>query len=312
MSNLEPQPSWKIIDATKLKAFSECPRSYFYEYILGWRSENPSIHLEFGTAWHLAMEYLLTHDYSAQSVQAAWALLNTHYRKYFPPHMDEVNAPKNPANALTALMDYCTKYKDDWRDQKVLYTEIAGTVMMDETRLIHFRMDSIIEKGGMVGSREHKTGSTLSRQWIDQWSLAIQTWVYNHVLYSMFPKDKVSGVEINGTFLQKKENKYQRVPARRSLPMMQVGYWDALHWFFEIEREMGRLEECNESDPILFCFPQNPSHCTSYFGCRYMDYCMAWPNPLQKCDQVPLGLKIEYWNPANDASLPKPKAQFTV
>ena len=300
--------SHSIIDSTKLKAFTECPRSYFYEYILGWRSEQPNIHLEFGHAWHLAMEHLLLTDYSLDNISIAWSLLIEHYRRFFPPEMDEAYAPKNPAYALTALVGYAKEYAEDVGKQKVLYTEIDGTVAIDERRVIYFRMDSILDVGGIVRSREHKTGSTLNRQWTDQWSLAIQTWVYNHVLYSLFPKEKVWGVQINGTFFQKEEHKYMRVPARRTLQMMEVGYWNALHWMLEVEWEMERLAGCKEADPVMMCFPMNSSHCTSYFGCKYMDFCMAWPNPLQRVDEVPLGMKIEYWNPAEEKS----KVTFNV
>jgi hypothetical protein len=295
-------PSHNIIDSTKLKAFQECPRMYFYEYVLGWRSEYPNLHLEFGKAWHYAMEHLLLHGYEAKSVSEAWNLLNEHYRRFFSIEMDEGNAPKNPSNALTALMAYVREYERVDREQKVLHTEIAGTVALDDHRLLHFRMDSILEVDNMIRSREHKTGSTVSRSWTDQWSLAVQTWTYNHVLYSLFPKDIVWGVEINGTFLQKKENKFLRVPARRSLQMMEAGFWNILHWFYEIETEMERLSECKEADKVMMCFPMNPSHCTSYFGCKYMDYCLAWPNPLQRCDEVPMGLKREFWNPQDEES----------
>ncbi len=305
---IQEHPSHKVIDSTKLKAFMECPRSYFYEYVLGWRSENPSIHLEFGSAWHLAMEHLLLTDYSPANISQAWTLLTDYYRKSFPPELDEAYAPKNPGFALNALMAYAKEYASDWQKQKVLYTEIAGTVAMDDTHMLHFRMDSILESEGMIKSREHKTGSTMNRQWTDQWSMAIQTWVYNHVLYSLFPKEKVWGVEINGTFFQKKGTKFLRVPARRSLPMMESGYWNVLHWMLELEWEMERMQACTEGDPVMMCFPTNPSHCTSYFGCKYMDFCMSWPNPLQHIDEVPLGMKVEHWDPRKEDS----KVTFNV
>jgi hypothetical protein len=288
--------TWQIIDSTKLNAFMECPRSYFYEYILGWRSESPNLHLEFGKAWHLAMEHLILHGYESQSVLAAYNKLLDHYRQFFPEIMDEVNAPKNPGNSLKALLGYCLEYKED--NFEPIYTEIAGTVPMDGSRLLHFRMDSILRVDGMIRSREHKTGSQLSRQWTDQWSLSIQTFVYNHVLHCLYPVDEVWGVEINGTFFQKKENKYQRVPARRSLPMMQASYWNVLHQMQMIEWNMDLLGKAKEDEAVMMCFPMNPTNCTKYFGCKYHDYCMSWPNPLQRCEEVPYGMKIEYWDPS--------------
>ena len=301
--------SHSIVDSTKLKSYIECPRAYFYEYILGWRHEQPNVHLEFGKAWHYAMEYLLLHEPDAKAVSEAWDLLLAHYRKFFSKQMDEVLAPKNPACALLALMGYVKEYKPEWRTQKVLYTEIGGTVAVDDKRVIHFRMDSILEQGGLIKSREHKTGSTPSRTWTDQWALAVQTWVYNHVLYSLFPREQVWGVEINGTFLQKKESKFLRVPARRSLEMMEAGYWDVLYWMDELDKDMQRLyEDCEEGDVVMKCFPKRSPFCTSYFGCKYMDFCTSWPNPLQHIEEPPLGFKIEYWDPRQEET----KVKFDV
>jgi hypothetical protein len=297
LNSLNSDKTWQIQDATKINSFMECPRSYFYEYVLGWRSEVPNLHLEFGSAWHLAMAHLLTQGYAEQSVIEAYVLFEQHYRKYFPDIMDEVNAPKNPGNALRALLQYVKEYAGD--KQVVHYTEIAGTVPIDDKHLLHFKMDSILEVEGQMRSREHKTGSTLSRQWEDQWSLAMQTGVYNHVLCCIYPPEQVWGVEINGVFFQKKENKFKRVPARRGTDMMNVWMWNTLHQLHMIDFEFERLADCKDEDRVLEAFPLNPTNCTKYFGCRYHDFCMVWANPLQHCYEVPFGYKVEYWNPAD-------------
>jgi hypothetical protein len=290
-------PSHKIVDSTKLQTYMECPRSYFYEYILGWRPEVPNIHLEFGKAWHLAMEHLILHGYEAESIRDAHIAFLIHYRKFFPEMMDLDNAPKDPNNALRALVGYALEYKDD--NFKPIYTEISGTVPLTDKHILHFRMDSILETEGSIRSREHKTGSTVSRQWTDQWSLSIQTFVYNHVLCCLYPPERVWGVEINGTFFQKKENKYLRVPARRNLDMMQASYWNVVHVMHQLDFDMNLLfNEASDSDAVMMCFAMNPTNCTKYFGCRYHDFCLAWPNPLRRCEEVPLGFKTEYWDPS--------------
>lgn len=301
---VQKHDSWSIIDSTKLNNFLECPRSYFYEYILGWRSESPNLHLEFGKAWHLAMEHLINNGYEDKSVGEAYTLFYNHYRQFFPDIMDEVNAPKNPANALRALVQYCREYYDD--KFTPIYTEIAGTVPIDEGKALHFRMDSILQMpDGMMFSREHKTGSQLSRQWTDQWSLSIQTGTYNHVLYCLFPAEQVWGVEINGVFFQKKENKFMRVPARRNLSMMNVWQWNVCHVMNMIDFETNRMYDVKESDEVMEAFPMNPTNCTKYFGCKYHDFCMAWANPIQRCDEIPTGFKVEYWNPKDEETKAK-------
>ncbi|OQB10005.1 MAG: PD-(D/E)XK nuclease superfamily protein [Parcubacteria group bacterium ADurb.Bin216] len=300
---LEPDKSWDIIDSTKLNTFLECPRAYFYEYILGWRPEAPNLHLEFGKAWHLAMEHLIINGYKDESVRDAYMLFYNYYRQFFPEEMDESNAPKNPANALRALQGYVHEYQQDIFTP--IYTEIAGTVPIDEGRVLHFRMDSILRTAdGLYKSREHKTGSTLSRQWTDQWSLAIQVGTYNHVLYCLYPAEQVGGVEINGVFFQKIENKYQRVPARRSLKMMDVWQWNVLHIMNSIEFETHRMYDSFGLNTMQ-AFPYNPTNCTKYFGCKYHDFCMSWANPLDHIEEIPFGFKVERWDPSAEESTAK-------
>ena len=53
---------------------------------------------------------------------------------------------------------------------------------------------------------------------------------------------------------------------------------------------------------MLMCFPMNTESCTKYFGCAYHDFCQAWPNPLQHCEEPPLGFKIEHWDPTEGES----------
>ncbi len=307
---LQPVESWSIQDSTKIQSFMDCPRAYFYEYVLGWRPEAPNLHLEFGTAWHMAMEHLITANkrdggrYSQEAVMEAHDLFLTHYRQFFPDMTDEINAPKNPANALRALIDYCNLYQAEVFDP--LYTEIYGTVPIGDGDVLHFKMDSILKSDRGFMSREHKTGSQLSRQWIDQWSLKTQVGVYNHALYCLFPADEVFGVEINGTILQKKENKFQRIPVRKSKEAMQVWFWTVRHYLKLIKWEFERLMiDSKEGDSVLMAFPMNSENCTKYFGCRYHDFCGAWSNPLQHIDEVPMGMKIEHWNPKEE----KAKAQ---
>jgi hypothetical protein len=295
---LQEQPSWNVQDATKIQEYMDCPRKYFYSYVLGWRSDTPNIHLEFGSAWHLAMEHLILHGYEDASVLAAYEKFVDYYRLHFSELTDEIYHPKTPAMALKGLLDYVKEYKGE--KFKPLYTEIAGTVTLSERYDLSFKMDSIIETSDGIKSREHKTGSQLSRMWIDQWALKMQTGVYNHVLYCLFPVDEVWGVEINGAIFSKKEVKFQRVPARRTIEGMETWYWNTIDWVEDIYKNFDRLNQCKEEDTILRAFSQNTESCTKYFGCAFHDFCMAWANPLQRCQEVPGGFKIDHWNPKKD------------
>lgn len=301
---IEHHPTYDLYDSTKIKCYMDCPRKYFYEYILGWQPKTPSLHLEFGVAWHLAMEHLLlSHDregtYSDKAILKAFELFYDHYRKFFPPEMDADNSPKNPDNALRALTQYADLYNSI--DQfSVLYTEIAGTVPILNDLRLNFRLDSILQTPFGIKSREHKTGSTLSRQWVDQWSLSVQTGTYLHVLHCLYREDEVWGVDINGTFFQKKENKFQRVPVRRTIPMMNAWLCNVTEWVEAIKFDtMDILLDAQDSLAVMVPFRMNTENCTKYFGCSYHDFCISWPNPLQNIERIPEGMEVRFWNPAD-------------
>jgi len=292
--------TWEIQDSSKVQAFMDCPRKYFYRYILGWDTDAPNNHLSFGSAWHDAMEYLLLNGYGDSSVLGAYEAFLRTYRKDFPKETDELFGAKTPARVLEALVEYVLKYKSDFSEFEVLYTEIAGTVPLTEDRKLHFRQDAICKGIGAFGyfSLEHKTtGATISRSWMQQWPLSTQVGTYTHVLYCLYPAEEVYGVRINGSGFLKTKFSFERIPISKTKSAMQVWMWNTLFWLDQIQWNFELLKECKESDEVMMAFPMNTQNCSKWFGCPYHDFCTAWPNPLRSCDEVPMGLKIEFWDP---------------
>lgn len=309
-------PSWAIQDATKLTCFSSCPRKYFWEYVLGWRPETQSNHLVFGQAWHEAMEYLLLHDYSIKSVQEAHEVFLKCYRESYGPETDQMFFPKTPDNALITLARYAGRFKDDLQKFEVLYTEIAGKVTVAEGRFVHFRMDTVLKNRSnqRICSIDHKTGSR-TWGWELQFPLSHQTGTYNHVLNCLYPRDKVDGLIYRGTFFGHTKKAWDQLasgqnltykdpiefveyPAFKSKDQMQSWLWHCNYYFDRIQAEFEYLTDVTEDDEVMIAFPQQPSSCSNYGGCAYLDFCQTWPNPLRKCQEPPLGYKEEHWNPS--------------
>lgn len=310
-------PTWKINDATKLTEFQECPRKYFYKYVLGWKPEIPNNHLVFGTAWHKAQEYLLTHDYSVQSVIKGHEEFLKEYRKELGPETDNMFTPKTPDNALVVLNAYAKKYGGELEKWEPLYTEIAGKINLSDDQVLHFRMDSILRHRTKktIKSIEHKTGSS-TWNWEIQWPLSNQNGTYSHVLNCLFSPDEVEGIVFRGTIFIKNASPkawaqlaegspltykqpfdFIEYPAKKSLDQMQTWLWNTLFWLDQLKWNFQLLSDAKEEDPVLYAFPLNPTACTKYYGCEFLDYCQAWQNPLQKCHEPPLGFKEDHWNP---------------
>lgn len=299
MNPIKEHPTWNIIDSTKLQCYMSCPRKYFYNYMLGWDNEQPSIHLEFGQAWHLAMETLLKHGYTEDNIERAHTLLTQHYRKFWTEIMDDTNYPKNPGFAYDMLHKYCKKYKTDWKFQEVLYLETSGTVPVANDRILYFKTDSIMRGinggyGNKVFSREHKTASRRG----NKWSLKMQAGTYNHVLYCLYGPQDVCGVEINEAYFQKTNPDFERTLVLKGTRSMNVWLWTVNRYLDMLEADTEALLACNAEEPILDAFVQNYESCNSYGSCVFYDYCVSWHNPLQHIDQIPTGMTTRFWNPA--------------
>lgn len=308
---------WQVKDASKTQDYMTCPRKYFFRHVLGWSNEISAdtgvknIHLEFGTAWHLAMEVLLDQGYTAEACMNAFDVFMEYYREAFPAEMDEFHKPKTPENVLRALPQYCAKYRQD--DFELLHMETAGSVPIDDDRLVYFKCDAICRGPNGIFSLEHKTGSRFGTSWGAQWRQKMQMGVYSHVLYCMYPESEVYGIVVNGAFFANapvmkrdgtpragsRDNEFHRVPVRKTLEHMDAWHKEISFWFDSIDRDHQMLAETDDGDAVMCAFPKNTESCTKYGICPYMDQCSIWTNPVQHIEIVPVGLTEEFWDPRN-------------
>lgn len=315
---LNEHPTWSIRDSSKLDDYLNCPRKYFFAHTLGWKLDMPAHDLYFGQCWHLAREYQLVNGY--EDIEGAFNIFMESYRKKFPEETDELYKPKNPTAVLHALMKFAEERSNDLVENSVVeldgkkMTEISGTVPVGRERKLYYRMDSIMIRleDEKIFSWDHKTttGRYINRRnWAEQFHLSIQNGTYTHCLYCMFPIEQVLGVEFCGTgfeYLSRGSKDrpagyyttLRRAPAFKTPEQMNSWLWTIHDLLNEIDHDMQRLFECKEGDQVLMAFRMNPKSCTSYRGCPYHDYCLAWQNPLQHCAEPPLGFKVEFWDPS--------------
>jgi hypothetical protein len=299
---LPPQPSWAVIDASKLTAYKSCPRKYFYSYVLGWRSEYPSNHLVFGSAWHVAVEHLLQHKYSEDALDEARYLFLAYYREHFSEESDEIYRPKDPGNALLSLRAYQKRFAKDVRDYTVLYTEVGGLVSLANGVNMTFKQDAIVEDNetGTIIGIDHKTSQRKTYDWGEKWAVSTQMLLYLHALHCLYGANNDVEMLTRCTFFYKsKPTDFDEHPIKKSTnELNQWLYRDSL-WHAMLKRDEEILfNNDNIDDSIMFSFPQNENACFAYnTKCAHFNYCHSWNNPLQHCESTPIGTKIEFWNP---------------
>ena len=311
-------PTWHIRDSSKLDDYMACPRMYFFSHILGWKLDMPAHDLYFGTCWHIAREYQLLNGY--EDVAGAYELFINKYREEFDPETDSIYTPKDPLGVVTALSKFRDERLSDLTENEVVeldgkkMTEISGTVPISDTQVLYYRMDSIMRRkeDQMIFSWDHKTTSERyinGYQWAEQFHLGIQNGTYTHCLYCLFPIEQVLGIEFCGTgfaYLKRGSSArpaghhttLRRVPAYKTPEQMNVWLWNVLDILSDLDRDMDRLMHCSDSHSVLNAFQMNPKSCTNYRGCPYHDFCLSWNNPLQRCEDAPIGFRIEHWDPS--------------
>lgn len=305
---IQPHSSWEIRDSSKLSEFRRCPRKFFYRYLLGWESEQPNNDLWFGESVHKGLEIVTLKGFSHEALSESLKAFINHYRLKFPPETDDFFKGKSPAGFVALLTKYADTYASDPYEYEPLYTEISGSVPISDQpeRRLHFRMDSILRrrKDGMVCSLEHKTtGLSLNEAWKAQHELSLQVGTYTHVLHCIYKLEEILGVLINGLSIRLLKSGHvielERVPVFKTFSHLQTWIWEINDLWDTTEFEMDRLmNSCKEDDEVLMAYPRRTEACMDFFRkCTYHDFCCTWSNPLQHCDEPPLGFKEEFWDP---------------
>lgn len=296
----------EVIDSTKLKCWQTCDRLFFYEHILGWIPDFPSIDLKFGEAMHDAWAVLEQHGNKQENLPMAYVTFMETFRKYFGQDTDENYPAKNPGKAAQALEGYVEQWEEQDKHFKPIYIEVAGTAPISQTRAIHFKCDAILQdlRTGKYRIREKKTASQDSRAYHQQWDMSVQIGTYTHVGYCLFPASEFEGVEMDTTFFYKASKaKYDRRKAFRSPEKMEEWLWHVNTLIDEIEMSANNLIIALEEDPdilhapVFKHFPYKTESCTKYYGCRYLPFCTTWTNPLRWIYDVPLEFKQQWWDP---------------
>lgn len=308
-------PAQKKIDSTKLTTYMRCPRRFFFEHVLGWRTESDNFHLAFGAALHEGLRHLQETSYCDTTILEAVAIFNATFVEQAPAldlETCEIKG-KKPRLAKKYFTEYVAKYPHDHVDWKFEHLEVAGSVPISRPsrgpeRLLYYRLDALARprKGPMEGALfdiDHKTTGSMSKTWIANWESDFALGTYYHVMHSIVDSpEEIGGIIINGFAFLVKETRMERLTYTRSPSVMGAWLWNANRQFDELDHDWEHLLlHCKDDDPIMQSFPQRPTSCSDYGGCPFHDFCFdrSFTNPLQQMHSPPPRFKIDYWDPEN-------------
>jgi hypothetical protein len=306
-------------DNSKTNSFEECPRKYFFQYVLGWRSKYPDINLIFGEAVHRAL-FVIYQDFietgifgKPAAIEKGIAIGIKFYREFFNPLMDDDNAPKNPFFLDQAIRKYIEYYSSIDSDFEILHAEVAGTTPIDDSYSMLFRIDLILRDPATrkVWCLDHKTAKAMTKVWGDQWKQASQFNLYTHALMMNWPPEEVGGAIVNGIFFRKSGPGFQRVWLPKAGTPFIGDWWHNVQLKLrDLDSNFLLLQKENPASEHMFSFPKQTKRCFDYFRpCAFLDFCMQNPNPIKWLEEqrkngtaaTPTNMLKDHWDPSGYA-----------
>lgn len=315
---LTPDPSWSVTDATKLGAYLECPRKFLLRHRLGLAPAAGSRHLCFGIAVHEGLAVLYgaaraERPWTSELAEAAALAMEGSYRGFgFGPETDAGSGTKTPAAFAKALPAYMERWAEDVTEWETLGVEVGFTVKLPSGMALSGRLDAVQRRrsDGVVRALEHKTASNLGAPWIAQWGMSHQIGGYDYALRTLYPEEnaagRVEGVTVNAVECPRSGGlRFDRVPCVRSLEQAEA-------WLGTVVSAMERIATDDmlltaETAPFTMetrtAYTQNPTACSHWGGCEFMELCRKWPRTADAVaastgpDWPPRGFKVDWWDP---------------
>ena len=250
---IQPHPTWDTLDSSKLKTYMECPRKFFYRYLLGWHSNAVNNHLVFGSAWHIALEHLHNSTMNDKDIAEAQVMFLEYYRQELPVETDNLCVPKTPLNAASSLVDYAQRFRATHREHEVLYTELGGIVLVSDTRTMTFKCDAILrDEQGYIFALDHKTSQRRYVDWGDHWTLSTQMLTYLHALHCLYPDQEEITMLVRCAFFYKKDPTiFEEHPISKTPQQMQAWLERTNQWIDRMQVDMDILTNEDDTDDLV-------------------------------------------------------------
>lgn len=292
-------------DNSRLSEFKLCPRKYWFHYVQHIVPGYARYPLDFGSAWHKAMDYVFIQFKEGQrgtelSRGAFKAFLQDWTSRGHPaeiPMGDEKNfKARTPATAREMLAHYINT-RSEWLEKiELVSVERPFAVPLDPDNPNRFyvgRLDKVIKESGFYWVIEHKTNSLYSiklgmqtgftesfdpNSQVDGYSFALK------IIYG----SKSMGVMIDAALVHKTYHDiFKFIPINKGAGFANDWLRDANYWW-------DRVDDAKKNNH----YPKTaPGGCRTVYGaCEYKNICL-YTRKEEDFDEAPSGFKIEKWEP---------------
>lgn len=293
-----PNLTFSFRSNSRLSTAKSCMRRYFFAYekkLIGGKRALP---LDFGLAWHKAMDKLWT-LYCWEGIKDRETVVRFAHKAFVdewtalgnpfpvPLELEKEYLPRTPGVALEMLYSYFDT-RAQYLDKIVLISvEEPFAVPIDPSDPTKFYvgyLDKVFSEVGRYWVEEHKTTTLYSKtagfqlRYIEGFDPNSQIDGYGYALKLMYPQHKPMGVIIDAALVHKDHhNIFQFIPINKSAGFANDWLEDTLYWWERIDEAIERGR-----------FPKNDASCQQQFGtCPYRNICAFTPNINQMPSEHP-------------------------
>lgn len=285
-------------DSTSLGSFKSCPRKYYYEIVLSYRSKLEAAPLKFGIIYHAALEAFDHCKVKGDHIGGVRAAIkhvltecwDAETQTYWEAALDNT---RSTWTLLRSVIWYCDQYEEDNLSVIQLATGKAAVELSFsfdsgyelDGEPIHLcgHLDRLVTLGEQTYISDRKTTkTTLGDRYYQQFHVDNQM-----SLYSMAGKivydTPVAGVIIDACQVGVTFSRFGRAITRRSRPILEEWHKDLGFW-------LNRAKESVQAE----YWPMNDKAC---FLCDFKEVC-ASPPGLRK-QKLDTNFHKMIWDPLN-------------
>ena len=286
------------LDSTMLSCFRTCHKRFFWEFIIGLRPAELSVHLHAGAAFSGTLErfYKNFHEGHLDQRTALSRALPT-FMNLWGDFSPSKPTPKTREAIWDAIESYLSRYPADTDHVQPLEFNSRKTVEFSFSIPLDFpnfprhpvtgdpfiycgRIDMLGVYNGRTCIRDEKTTGRLDANWAEQWDLRGQFLGYCWgCSISGIPCDTAV---IRGVVIHKRD-----IVQVEAIKM--YARWEIDRWFEQLRRDVNAMVQCWKEGWFDYNLGES---CTMWGGCSYRDLCKS-QQPEKWFDTF----KVKRWNP---------------